>query len=191
MLLLIAGHHPLAKGAGYNDHYEHDEAVLWVSEIANLVRGRMMVDIVPTGRVSDKVKWVNTQNNVSLVCEVHFNSDASKRQHGSETLYCPGSSHGKSAAEVVQAALAGIFPPSRGVKEGWYRQDRPDVADYPGDINGDEDIIDILDKTTPVTIVVEPEFIYNWEVLQDRRHPACGALTDALVKAALGITERN
>ena len=191
MLLLIAGHHPLAKGAGYNDHYEHDEAVLWVSEIANLVRGRMMVDIVPTGSVEKKVSWINLQKNVSLVCEVHFNSDESKRQQGSETLYCPGSPRGKAAAEIVQEALAGVFPPSRGAKEGYYRGDRPGHVDYLGDIEGDEKIIYLLEKTKPVALIVEPEFIYNWEVLQDRRHPACGALADALVKAALGITEHN
>ena len=35
-------------------------------------------------------------------------------------------------------ALAEIFPPSRGIKEGWYRQDFPGRVDYDGDVEGDE-----------------------------------------------------
>jgi N-acetylmuramoyl-L-alanine amidase len=183
MILLSAGHHPLAKGASYNDHYEHDEAILWVSEVANLIRGQMMVDIVPAARIEDKTKWINAQGNVHLVCEIHFNSDESKRQHGSETLYCPGSRNGRIVAEIVQRALGGIFPPSRGAKEGWHRMDRPGHVDYPGDVDGDEKIDYLLKATACPAIIVEPEFIYNWSVLQDRRHPACGALAQALIEA--------
>jgi N-acetylmuramoyl-L-alanine amidase len=172
MILISAGHHPLAKGAGYNDHYEHDEAVIWASEIAGLIRGRMMVDIVPTGSLGDKIEWINNQTDAVLLCEIHFNSDESKRQTGSETLYCPGSVKGKAAAEIVQKALAGIFPPSRGAKEGYYQMDKTKGPDA------------ILVKTNCVALIVEPEFIYNYAVIEERRSPACVALADALVKAA-------
>lgn len=175
MILLSAGHNPSAKGAGYNDHYEYDEAVLWASEVANLIRGRMMVDIVPTGFLSDKIAWINKQKEAVLLCEIHFNSDESKRQKGSETLYCPGSRKGKIAAEIVQKALAGIFPPNRGAKEGFYQMNPAKGPDA------------ILAKTNCVALIVEPEFIYNYAVIEDRRHPACAALADSLVKAAEAI----
>lgn len=174
MILLSAGHHPGAKGAGYNDHYEYDEAVLWASETANLIRGRMMVDIVPTGNLSEKITWINNQKAV-LLCEIHFNSDESKRQKGSETLYFPGSVKGKKAAEIVQKALAGIFPPNRGAKEGYYQMNPAKGPDA------------ILEKTNCIALIVEPEFIYNYAVIEDRRHPACAALADALVQAAQDI----
>lgn len=175
MILLSAGHHPGAKGAGYNDHYEHDEAVLWASEVTNLIRGRMMADIVPTGYLSDKIAWINNQKDAVLMCEIHFNSDESKRQKGSETLYCPGSVKGKKAAEIVQKALAGIFPPNRGAKEGYYQMNPAKGPDA------------ILAKTNCVALIVEPEFIYNYSVIEDRRHPACAALADALIAAAEAI----
>lgn len=176
MILLSAGHHPAAKGAGYNDHYEYDEAALWASEIANLIRGRMMVDIVPTGRLPEKIEWINKQKNASLLCEIHFNSDESKRQHGSETLYCPGSTKGKTAAEIVQKALTGIFPPNRGAKEGYYQMDKSKGPDA------------ILAKTNCVAMIIEPEFIYNYSVIEERRHPACAAIADALVEVAEKLT---
>lgn len=187
MILLSAGHHPLAKGASYNGHTEHDEAILWVSEIANLIRGRMRVDVVPTGPLGGKVKWINAQAGARLVCELHFNSDESKRQHGSETLYCPGSWSGKAVAVAVQQAIGGLFPPSRGANEGWYRMDKHGRVDYPGDVDGDEKLDYFLEATNPTAIIVEPEFIYNWSVIQDRRHPACAALADALVLSAQTI----
>lgn len=171
MILLSAGHHPLAKGASYNDHNEHDEAVLWVSEIANLVRGRLPVAIVPTGTLTGKIQWINEQKDVHLICEIHFNSDESKRQAGSETLYCPGSLIGHAVADVVQRALGGIFPPSRGAKEGYYQMDKRNGPDA------------LLARTIRPAIIVEPEFIYNFAVIEDRRHPACAALADALVEA--------
>ena len=175
MILLSAGHHPLAKGATYNQHNEYDEAVLWVDEIANLIRVLFPVAIVPTGKVSAKVEWINSQPKATIACEIHFNSDASKRQKGSETLYCPGSLIGEAAAGIIQAALGGLFPPNRGVKEGWYQGDKK---------NGP---IGYLKTTKCPAIILEPEFIYNIGVIQDRRHPACAAIAEALVFAAQNI----
>ena len=179
MILLSAGHHPLAKGATYNEHNEHDEAVLWIDEIAGLIRVLFPVDVVPTGNVSAKVAWINSQPSATLACELHFNSDVSKRQKGSETLYCPGSPIGEAAAGIVQAALGGIFPPSRGVKQGWYQGDKK---------NGP---IGYLKTTKCPALILEPEFIYNIGVIQERRHPACAAIAEALVLAAQNIIGRS
>ena len=176
MILISAGHNPLAKGAAYNGHNEHDEAVLWAEDVVNAIRPRLSVETVPTGHVSEKIKWINAQPKVHLICEIHFNSDESKRQTGSETLYCPGSLIGRAVAEVVQAALGGVFPPSRGAKDGWYQGDKS------------KGIVSLLEKTIRPAIIVEPEFIYNWDVLQARRKAACAELAKSLIEAATNIT---
>ena len=176
MVLISAGHHPGAKGASYNGHNEHDEAVLWAEDVVALIRPSLPVAAVPTGHVSEKIKWINAQAKIHLICEIHFNSDVSKRQTGSETLYCPGSMIGRAVAVVVQAALGGVFPPSRGVKEGWYQG------------NKSKGILALLEKTVRPAIIVEPEFIYNWDVLQDRRKAACAELAKSLIEAATNIT---
>ena len=176
MILISAGHHPLAKGASYNGHNEHDEAVLWAEYIVNLIRPSLPVETIPTGHFSEKIKWINAQDKIHLICEIHFNSDESKRQAGSETLYCPGSMISRAVANVVQAALGGVFPPSRGVKEGWYQGDKS------------KGIVSLLEKTVRPAIIVEPEFIYNWDVLQARRKTACAELAKSLIEAAINIT---
>ena len=185
MILLCAGHDPKAKGASYNGFNEHDEASLWVTIIHGAISGLAYpCRIVPTGSLVDKVKWINAQPEAKLVVEIHFNSDESKRQRGSETLYMPGSEKGKWAAEIVQTELAGMFPPSRGVKEGWYRADKPGHVDYKGDGDGDEAVVYILRATNPVALILEPEFIYNRETIETKRDAACVALAAAFIHVA-------
>ena len=201
MIILSAGHDPLAKGATYNEFNEHDEAVKWVQIIHNAILGYHLYpcEIAPHSRTSpeqsagkvlaDKIAWVNKQPSAVLALEVHFNSDTSKRAKGSETLYAPGSEAGKWAAELVQEELTGLFPPSRGIKEGWYRQDHPGHVDYAGDVEGDEKPLAFLTWTKPVALIIEPEFIYNQEAIELRRAPACVALAAALVHIAGVLTK--
>lgn len=175
MIALSAGHNPQSPGACHGDFCEHAEAAAWVSIVANILRGQIPPVIIPTGRLSQKVEWVNRQPGVLLACEIHFNSDESKKQKGSETLYCPGSTFGKIAAEIIQEELGGVFPPSRGAKEGYYRMDKKNPPDF------------FLEKTKMVAIIVEPEFIYNWNTIEDRRHAGCAALATGLGKAYEGL----
>ena len=190
MILLSAGHEPRAKGASYNGFNEHDEAVLWVRGIHAMVTGnhKHPCKIVPTGGLVEKVKWINAQPDARLAVEIHFNSDESKRQHGSETLYMPGSEKGKWAADLVQEELSGLFPPGRGAKEGWYKMDKPGHVDYRGDVEGDEAVDYFLRATTPVALILEPEFIYNRETLEAKRDAACASLAAVFVHAAKILT---
>jgi len=193
MIILSAGHDPVAKGAEYNGFNEFDEATLWVETIRRLIADSFLYpcSVAPHSRsgntqsanavLIEKVKWMNQQADVKLIVEVHFNSDESKRQRGSETLYCPGSSKGKKAAELVQAELGGLFPPSRGAKEGWYRMDKPGHVDYPGDVDGDEKVDYLLRAVKPVALILEPEFIYNRETIESKRDAACAKLASACV----------
>ncbi len=176
MILLSAGHHPGAPGACYNDICEHGIAAEWISIIGNNLRGYYPVAIVPTGRLGDKIRWINDKARsvpVELAVELHFNSDESKKQHGSETLYCPGSVKGAACAAVVQNALGKILPPNRKAKEGWYRMIRPPDPKATPDA--------FLRDTTMPALILEPEFIYNYHAWADRRHAVCAEIAQALL----------
>ena len=185
-ILLSAGHYPAARGACHNDVCEHEEAVRWVGMIKSAIIGyHHAVDEVPTGPlmirhpvtrhlIGGKIHWINKQRPMAkLVCEVHFNSDVSKTQHGSETLFCPGSVKGAACAAIVQDALGKIFPPSRGAKEGWYQMIRPPDPRAKPDA--------MLSETNPVALIIEPEFIYNYDDIESKRDEACVAIAKALV----------
>lgn len=191
MILISAGHYPESPGTCYpanNPHWcEHAEAADWVNHIAILVRQQIKVEVVPTGPllIYDKIKkqvtggkvhWINEQcrrHNIKLAVEIHFNSDASKRAKGSETLYCPGSVRGEMLATIVQGAVASIFPPNRGPKAGWWKMD-PSLGkkDY------------FLEKTHCPALIIEPEFIYNRSTIEANRHTGCEVIADALIEAA-------
>lgn len=193
MILLSAGHYPAAQGARYNGVSEHSLAVPWIEMLARHIEPYAPVEIVPTGPlmildpvtralVGGKIHWIN-QRTALLAVELHFNSDASRRQAGCETLYCPGSVRGREAAQFAHDEYAHLFPPDRGVKEGWLRGDRPGVVDYPGDVDGDEDKAAFLSETDPIALLVEPEFIYNLVTLAERERAALAAIARGLIKA--------
>lgn len=210
MILLSAGHYPKAPGVVYGGLVEHTVAVEWVDLIAYHVRQYLPVDIVPTGPlaifkrdaagkvvngpdgkpiiVGGKVHVVNEvhrgRRKVALAAELHFNGDAARKQRGSETMYCPGSVKGKRAAEIVQGRLGKLLPPDRGAFEGWLRRDRPGVVDYPGDVDGDEHIAIFLERTHPVALIIEAEFIHNRAVIESMRDTACLEIARGLVEAA-------
>ena len=180
MIILSAGHYPSSPGACYPEGNhgwcEYDVAAEWVNTIAAVIREQVAVAIVPTGRLSEKVAWINdrcSRHSVSLAMELHFNSDTSKRQKGSETLYCPGSLRGEMMAHIVQGALASIFPPNRGAKEGWYQ----------GSVEGDRKELYFLKATACPALILEPEFIYNRSTIDANRSIACEIIATALIEA--------
>ena len=72
------------------------------------------------------------------------------------TLYYPGSVKGKALASSVNSSVGLVLNSrNRGVKEGWYRMDRPGVEDYQGDVDGDENIDYFLAQTTCPAIIFE------------------------------------
>lgn len=200
MILLSAGHYPADPGACFGSFCEHAEAVRWVERIANeIVRIGYDVDLVPTGPlavyadknlVGGKVWWINERHKktpIDIVVEVHFNSDSAHRGIGCETLYCPGSLKGQQAASILQAVMTPILSPGRGIKEGWYRQDKPGHVDYPGDVDGDEKIDCFLKATDPVALIIEPEFVHNKDVIAINRERACLAIALGIVQSAKGV----
>jgi hypothetical protein len=145
--------------------------------------------IVPSGKLPEKVGFINDLcglNDVVCAVEIHFNSGPAGRVWGSETLYYPGSHAGKRMAEHVQSKLGAVFSPDRGAKEGWYKMDRPGIADYHGDVDGDEKPDYFLARTRCPALILEPEFIQNATVIRERRDQAINAIASALNDIALG-----
>lgn len=183
-ILLSAGHNPAAKGAEHNGFTEWDVATRWVSKIAQIIsKAGLPVLTVPTGSLTSKVKYINL-NKAKVAVEIHFNSDVSKKQKGSETLYCPGSVKGLEFANIIQQEFVGngIFQPNRGSKAGWYRMDVPGRVDYKGDVDGDEQIDYFLKETNCVALIVEPEFIYNVDTWMSNEETACKSIADGIIK---------
>ena len=178
MILLSAGHRPGAKGASFGDLNEHDEATRWVGQLSVLLRQRTHVEIVPTGNLPAKIKFINDYDaeKVDLAIEIHFNSDPLHKGRGSETLYCPDSVNGKRAAQIVQTALGKIFTPDRGIKEGWYKMIVPPNPRAVPDA--------FLRQSRPTALIVEPEFIHNRSIIESMRSIGCETLADAIVEAS-------
>jgi hypothetical protein len=96
-------------------------------------------------------------------------------------LCYPGSAKGMELAHAVQKVLAEDFPPSRGVRAGWYRMDRPGVVDYHGDVEGDETIDYFLKYTNCPAIIIEPDFVHRWDLLEHNRAHACMGMARELI----------
>lgn len=170
MIFISAGHYPAAPGAKYERFIEHDEAVIWASQLAKLVDNSLLV---PTGVLKEKVGFINERSlNGDVAIEIHFNaavnSEGENVGRGCETLYYPGSSKGKILAMLCQDALAELFPPSRGVKEGWYRMDPSRGADF------------FLAKTICTAVIIEPEFVHRSQIITDNRNQAIEGLAEML-----------
>jgi N-acetylmuramoyl-L-alanine amidase len=186
MILISAGHSPKEKGACFDNFCEYDEALLWA---INIVRELEYMDIksriVPTGSLGKKVRFINKQSDAIAAIEVHFNSAMRNGKHvgqGTETLYCPGSINGKILAGAIQKYLWPLFSYDRGIKEGWYRMDRPGHKDYPGDIDGDEKPDYFLKYTKCPAIIIEPEFIHHKDFIVKKRVPASRQIAYGIIE---------
>lgn len=192
---ISAGHIPTRPGACHDGFCEHDEAVKWVEEIGKHLDDMSMEWFsVPVGTISHKAEFINarcTREDVAL--EVHFNSFAApynyhKKVEGCETLYYPGSVRGKQAADIIQQSMLAShrMVEDRGVKEGWYQQ------------NKKRGVIYILRKTICTCLIVEPEFIQHKAEIIAMRDEVCEAIAEGLVvcttqlkKAAPSATEES
>jgi len=186
MIFLSVGHHQIAQGASFGGITEYQLASEWVDEIFSLLGNK--INYVPHGTLKEKVNYIN--NNLTgedLAVELHFNSaklwrdqnangviDNGEMVHvgrGSETLYYPNSKTGNKAANVIQSAMASVLKPDRGIKEGWYQMNPAKGADF------------FLKRTRCTSLIIEPEFIDNLEVLTQNKHIACTAIATGLLEA--------
>ena len=170
MIFVSAGHHPAKPGARFDRFVEHDEAVVWVEMICDRLSSATPV---PTGVLRDKVDFINERvMNGDIAIEIHFNAaknaEGENVGRGSETLYYPGSESGETLAQRIQSAMADVYPPDRGVKEGWYRMDPSRGADF------------FLAKTKCPAVILEPDFVHRHDIIINRREECVDALVDVL-----------
>lgn len=188
MILLSAGHNHENRGACTAKMTEYPETLLWANQVqAALEKMGIESAIAPVGTLKEKVKWVNAmckKHSVEMAVEFHFNSAKVKRGQpkpaGSETLYYPGSKAGKAIAKALQEAVVSRKVKDRGIKEGWYQQDKPGVVDYHGDKDGDESPLYFLEKTQCPAIIMEPEFIQNADKIIKMRKGTWQAIANAI-----------
>lgn len=186
--ILSAGHNPDKKGARWGDLYEYDVTSKWVPEIARYLRykGHSALE-VETGGLGKKVTMANAMANAytdPIAVELHFNAAGSTYVQGNETIYFPGSVSGKAAAKSYNEKfmeLAGKYVvKDRGIKEGWYKMDRPGIVDFYGDEDGDEMPNYWLRKTACTSLILEPCFMCQIEEIGDNWKEVCWAIGDSL-----------
>lgn len=185
MIYISAGHSEDKQGAEYKGLTEYMLTTQWADHLVKVL-GNYAVR-VPNGRLKESVMFINNSGDADIAVEIHFNSfkfwkdldldgevDKDEMFYGGvgcETLYYPGSEDGLALAEHIQSKLSRVFPPDRGVKEGWYRLNKKNGVNY------------FLQKTKCTAVIIEPEFIDNMDVnnLQDKMDVACNAIANALI----------
>jgi N-acetylmuramoyl-L-alanine amidase len=175
-LFISAGHNPFKAGACDNGFCEYDEAVRWVKTICKVLKDfNANYFEVATGTINQKTDFINCRADKNdLAIEIHFNSSAlayhNDNIQGAETLYFPESVAGKKTASIIQTAMcnAGNLK-DRGIKEGWYQQDKA------------KGVIYFLKKTNCVSLVLEPEFIQRKQAIQAMRQAVAQAIADSLI----------
>jgi len=173
MIFVSAGHYERKQGASFDNFTEWKEAMKWRDLLVDLL-GQASIAVPPISLTS-KVTFINNHNpdDGDIAVEIHFNSAINSHGthigEGSETLYCPGSSKGEIIAEYIQESMRYIWPPSRGVKQGWYQMNPAKGPDY------------FLRATHCPAIIVEPEFVHHADMIEERRYVGCTALAAALL----------
>lgn len=184
MILISAGHHPLAKGAHHGDFWEHDEAVLWRDELVALLSDKAVAVPVPQvatpGAEREKANFINSADDARLAIEIHFNSlDTTKTlpsERGCLTYYYPGSGPGRRMAQQVQEILHQFFQPDLGAHDGYVC------------MNKARGIIWFLRDTKCPALLIEPQFIDRIDDIRAKRHDCCVALATVLLEIHDNLT---
>lgn len=183
MIFVSAGHYPARPGARYRDVTEHAEAVRWADALCAALGDE--ATRVPNDTLREKVRFINHRaEDVDLAVEIHFNSfriwedlnrdglctedELRAAGQGCETLYYPGSVAGHMLATACQEAIAQVFWPDRGVKEGWYRMNPRNGPDF------------FLAQTRCAAAILEPEFIHRIAEIEAGRDKAVALLAEVL-----------
>jgi N-acetylmuramoyl-L-alanine amidase len=146
------GHNPVRPGFQVRKFSEYSE----MAPVAGLlVRELMYVGVIAimagTGPSRSKVSYIN-EVAPDLAVELHLNSGGGQ---GCETLYCPHSRKGKTAAAIIHEEIKSINKRDRGIKPGWYLQDYKRGPIY------------FLKKTNCPAIITETYFMDNEDAVNN------------------------
>lgn len=169
-VVISVAHNAKDKGASWDGLAEFDESMRWSEIVASaLNQSGISTGLIVGNGLTQKVKDVNILN-AMLAVEIHFNANGGGPASGCETLYAPGSVKGKAYASILQRHVcAALKNKDRGIKEGWYKMDRPGIKDFPGDVDGDETIDYFLRATNCPALILEPEFIERGSSIKSSR----------------------
>ena len=168
MIFISAGHYPEKPGACFEGFCEHAEAVSWAKTIAmQLLNFGATADLVPVGKLKDKVDFINSRG-ADLAVEIHFNSDPKHAGRGCETLHYPSSPKGIRAAKLAQSFMADVMGNDRGIKVGYYQMDPSRGVDH------------FLRATDCPSLIIEPEFIHNKDIIQENKQECSEEIAKAL-----------
>jgi N-acetylmuramoyl-L-alanine amidase len=146
-IAISAGHTPVDPGAttGINSEYGLTSEI--VGRCVNLLSQRgYEVWLIGADSNAKQIEKIN-QLDADCGLELHFNSCSDPDVQGCETLYS-GSQKGKSLAELIQKRLVSALKTAdRGVKIGYYRQDRS------------QPVIPMLRLTNCPFVIPEPLFL--------------------------------
>lgn len=179
---LSVAHFPAKVGADFCGFNEHNESKVWVMLVeAALKKLGVEVVVPPIGGLRSKVDWLNKRH-PTVAVEIHFNGSVNPDVAGCETLYYPNSKKGAVFASTVHTAYRrSMANKDRGVKEGWYRMDRPMIVDYVGDVDGDEMPDYFLKKTNCPALILEPDFIAQVNNIASKRFIACDKIARGIL----------
>lgn len=172
-ILISFGHTEDKPGAKGNSYTEYDFTKPWAERIYEIIKAKVDNTIlVPEGGLKEKVEFINSNDPLFCV-EVHFNANIPNAK-GSETLHFPESTTGKWIAEKYQEEFEKrfIFQPNRGAKDGVYWSN--------GEIAG---TLYLLRATRCPTVILEPEFMSNEDVIMNNENMGI----DAIVQATLDV----
>lgn len=155
MIALSAGHYPKDPGKGNNRRLgivEHFAC----AKIVDIVAGRLAYynisnEIVPTGTLRQKVRWINRRSNLRLAVEIHLNNLAGPRA-GDYMCSLFISEKGKHCARVFNQFMRRYLPFSNE-----YIFKRTDLY--------------FLKKTKPVAVIIEPLFADRYSMARFLKYP--------------------
>lgn len=185
MLYLSIGHHPKAKGSAWKEYTEFDCASAWMPTIMDyfLINTDISPILVPSTIIPLKVAFINKNFTIqNLVVELHFNSQATVRRYGFETLFKPGSKLGESLANTMQREYAKLNPNlnNKGVRPCAYDKEFKQLKDFPITTEEDERLDYFMKKANCPVLIFKPHYIYEL-TLEDFNH------TEQAIKVAKTI----
>lgn len=148
-ICLSPGHTPDAPGAsrGTITEYGLSSAIIGdlVFRLDQAGHKAYLIGADSNARQVEKINAINP----SIGLELHFNSFSTPEMHGTETLYSGSDKGGALAFNVNYSIVEALGTKDRGIKIGYYRQDKT------------KPIIEIIRNTRCPFIVVEPLFLSN------------------------------
>lgn len=125
-VLIFAGHNEIEKGVEYKDVFEHDVAALWCRILyqahEDFYKETPFLKIGKNGTLSQKIKEINTTENIEYAIDLHFNTTTAFNRSikGSRLLYLEDDFKSYLTALVLQEKFGKLFPPNRGIKPGFF-----------------------------------------------------------------------